>query len=318
MPTCNTLILSAGRRKRLYDLIVDHYQSNNIVGKIFVADATPELSSVCMSSENALKILKVNETGYIDNLKQIIHDHSINVVIPTIDPELIEVAGLGKNEHQFHPIISNPNIVHTFSTKTSTYNFFRDHNVKTPNIIKKPTKSDLPLFAKLDNSSSSVGAQKVETEQQLLFLLNSDKNYVFQEFIEGNEFTIDFFVDHNQELIAIIPRQRLEVRAGEVSKALTVNDQDLSSQTTEVIKKLDGAYGPMCIQAIKNKTGIYFIEINTRFGGGYPLTHQSGANFIEYIYNHFFGIPSAPNINWSSNMLMLRYDHEVIVSGHRI
>ena len=50
MPTCNTLILSAGRRKRLYDLIVDHYQSSNIDGQIFVADANPELSSVCMSS----------------------------------------------------------------------------------------------------------------------------------------------------------------------------------------------------------------------------------------------------------------------------
>lgn len=318
MPTCNTLILSAGRRKRLYDLIVDHYQSSNIDGQIFVADANPELSSVCMSSENALKILKVNETGYVDNLKQIINDHSINIVIPTIDPELIRVAGLEKIDHQFHPIISNSKIVDTFATKTSTYNFFRDHDVKTPNIVKNPTKNDLPLFAKLDNSSSSVGAQKVETEQQLLFLLNSEKNYVFQEFIDGNEFTIDFFVDYNKELTAIIPRQRLEVRAGEVSKALTVNDPDLISQTKEVIKRLDGAYGPMCIQAIQNKTGIYFIEINTRFGGGYPLTHQSGANFIEYIYNHFFGIPSTPTLDWSSNMLMLRYDHEVIVSGHRI
>lgn len=317
---CNALLLSAGRRKRLHDLLADYFNQHEIDGTMFVVDAKPELSSVCMSSSNAFKISKATETFYIDDLKQFIKTHDINVIIPTIDTELLPLAEFKdtNTSTNIYPIISSPSAVRTFSSKRSTYNFFKNNQINTPKIIDHPTKDDLPLFAKLDNSSCSIGAQKVETALQLEFILNSGKDYVFQEFIDGEEFTIDFYIDNSQTLLATIPRQRLETRAGEVSKALTVNDPELIQETNTVIGKLNGLFGPLCIQAIKNDDGIFFIEINTRFGGGYPLTHQSGVNFIEFIFNDYFNFPNQPISNWEDNMLMLRYDHEVIVSDYRI
>lgn len=317
---CNALLLSAGRRKRLHDLFTDYFHENNIIGNMFVVDANPELSSVCMSSSNAFKISKATEPHYLDDLTEFIKKNDINIIIPTIDTELLPLANFKEriSSTEIYPIISSSNMVRTFSSKRTTYDWFKANQIKTPKIIDHPTKDDLPLFAKLDNSSCSIGAQKVETELQLAFILNSGKDYVFQEFIDGVEFTIDFYVDSDQNLLATIPRKRLETRAGEVSKALTVNDEVLINETNNVISKLNGLFGPLCIQAIKNDDGIFFIEINTRFGGGYPLTHQSGVSFIEFIFNDYFKFPNTPISNWKNNMLMLRYDHEVIVSDYRI
>jgi len=318
--SCNTLLLSAGRRKRLHDFIEDYYRVHDINGKIFVTDSNPELSAVCMSDSNYVKILPANNPNYLDNLTQIISDNDINIIIPTIDHELLHLSMLQNNLHHqpLLPIISSTDFVRTFSSKTATHDFFNSNAILTPQIINTPTKNDLPLFAKLNHSSSSIGAQIVTQNDQLQSLLNSSSDYVFQEYVKGTEFTIDFFIDINQKLLATVPRQRLEVRAGEVSKALTIYDEALIKATTLAIKKLTGAYGPLCIQAIKNDQGIFFIEINTRFGGGYPLTHQAGVNFIEFIFNDYFKLPNQKISNWSKNLLMLRYDHEVIVNDYSI
>lgn len=317
---CNILILSAGRRKRLYDFFVQQLQDLGIAGKVFVTDANPELSSVCMSSAHSFPSVKASSDNYFEFLEDVIAKHNINIIIPTNDLELSKLACFKelRTSNTIFPVISNKNIVDAFTLKTSTFNFFNKKKIQTPRIVDSPTEKDLPLFAKLNNSSSSIGAQKVETVEHLEFLLGQDKPFVFQEFIAGEEYTIDFFIGKNGLALTAVPRRRIEVRGGEVSKSLAIKDELIIKEVETIASKLDGAYGPMCIQVIKNKDGLFFIEINTRFGGGYPLTHQAGANFIEYIINDYFNIPNKPNFSWRDKTLMLRYDHEVIVHDYSL
>ena len=65
----------------------------------------------------------------------------------------------------------------------------------------------------------------------------------------------------------------------------------------------------------KTENKIVFIEVNPRFGGGYPLTFLSGANFAEYLIKDYLGMKLEYNEDWKNNNLMLRYDAEVIVDG---
>jgi len=59
---------------------------------------------------------------------------------------------------------------------------------------------------------------------------------------------------------------------------------------------------------------IYAIEINPRFGGGFPLSYLAGANYPKWIIQEYLqGKQIAEYQDWQENLLLLRYDHEVLV-----
>ena len=74
------------------------------------------------------------------------------------------------------------------------------------------------------------------------------------------------------------------------------------------------AYGPICAQAIENEAKeAAVIEINARFGGGYPLAHKAGAEFARWLLELHLGIPCSANNDWQKNLAMLRYDAALFV-----
>jgi carbamoyl-phosphate synthase large subunit len=203
----NILLLSAGRRKRLYELIQETMNELEISGTIYVADANPFLSSVCMDTPHFLTCPRVIEPNYISVLKQLILDHQIHIIIPTIDTELRDVSKLDVSQflHSVMPVISSLDIVDYFDSKIATESFFVKNGFKTPKIIANPTFNDLPLFAKLDQSSASIGAQVVKSSEQLQYLLSLDESYVFQEYIQGVEFTVDAYINRKGEILGVVP-----------------------------------------------------------------------------------------------------------------
>jgi carbamoyl-phosphate synthase large subunit len=79
---------------------------------------------------------------------------------------------------------------------------------------------------------------------------------------------------------------------------------------------LPGVIGCICIQLFYRESDydVVGIEINPRFGGGYPLSYYAGANFPEYIVREYIQGESLEYMDtWRDNTLMLRYDSEVIV-----
>ncbi|RTZ49695.1 hypothetical protein EJ377_05105 [Chryseobacterium arthrosphaerae] len=59
------------------------------------------------------------------------------------------------------------------------------------------------------------------------------------------------------------------------------------------------------------------IEINPRFGGGYPLSYLAGANYPEWLLKEYFMGHDIPYFeDWEDNLLMLRYDDEVLVRNY--
>lgn len=117
----------------------------------------------------------------------------------------------------------------------------------------------------------------------------------------------------------MVPRKRLQVRAGEVSKALTQKNQ-VYFQLVEKLAHLQGAIGCLTIQVFYSElnNNLLGIEINPRFGGGFPLSYLAGANYPKYILQEYLLEQSiAFNEDWKKNLLMLRYDAEVLVNDYK-
>ncbi|MEA1953172.1 MAG: ATP-grasp domain-containing protein [Campylobacterota bacterium] len=315
----NILITSAGRRVSLVKNFQDTLKKFNPNGKVFTTDMNPFLSSACQVSDGYLKVPRVTDKKYLEILKEYCVQNSISIVIPTIDTEL-DILAKAKEDFLKSNIfiaISSKEICDIFYLKDSTEDFFVSNNIDTPRQINDIANCNYPIFAKLNNSSCSIGAQIVYTPE-IAKKLSCDKNYVFQEFIQGDEFTVDTFIDKYGEVISVVPRQRLEVRAGEVNKAKAVKDKDIINAIKDLCKILKGAYGCITIQLFKTDDRIVFIEINPRFGGGYPLSPLSGANFAEYLIKDYLEIDLKYDENWIDGNIMLRYDAEVIINDNSI
>ncbi|HFS4842500.1 TPA: ATP-grasp domain-containing protein, partial [Enterococcus faecium] len=82
--------------------------------------------------------------------------------------------------------------------------------------------------------------------------------------------------------VSIVPRKRIATRGGEILKGQIIKDRELIETTKKMLEKLN-AIGHITIQCIKNEKGIFYLEINARYGGGAPISIKSGANSPEYI-----------------------------------
>ena len=85
---------------------------------------------------------------------------------------------------------------------------------------------------------------------------------------------------------------------------------------------IEGAVGCLTAQFFKHKeddSKVYAIEINPRFGGGYPLSYLAGANFPKWIIQEYFLKESISDQfdSWEDKLLMIRYDDEILVHGYK-
>ncbi len=170
-----------------------------------------------------------------------------------------------------------------------------------------------PCFLKPWDGYAGRGNAVVNNRKELLFYAKSIPNTICQELVEGTEYTCDVYVDFGMKVRCVVPRKRIEVRAGEVSKGQVAKNARIMSEATTLVEKLGAGPGVITLQLFLTGDGkIKYIEINPRFGGGAPLSIKAGADFPKWILHELAG--GKPNIRsdgFKDGLIMLRYDSEV-------
>ena len=322
MTNKNILITSAGQRVSLIKACQSEIKKINPEGKIFTVDCNPVLAPACHISDGYAKVKKVTEEGYFEELMSICELWNIGIVIPTIDTELIVMSKVKGSfaKKSIELIVSNPDFVSLCRDKRLLNNFFIDHNIEIP---AQYSKDDLryPLFIKPYDGSLSAGTYLVKSSEFLTPEHIENSKAMFMEYIdpmEYSEYTVDTYYNRKGYLKSAVPRKRIFVRSGEINKGVTRNNC-IVPFIKEKLYYIKGAVGCLTMQFfLKNDNSkILGIEINPRFGGGYPLSYLAGANFPgmliqEYLLNQ----EVEANFNWEDNLLMLRYDDEVLVHNY--
>lgn len=280
------LFTGVGRRIELLQAFRNAALVLNKELKIYGADMAGTAPALAYC-DYTRKVVAMKDPGYIDNLLSICSDDHIDLLIPTIDTDLLV---LSENKGKFEAIgtkvmISNPDKILICRDKNNTSQFFVDCGLHAPMPVNdwKEYKSGYPAFIKPKDGSSSINAYKVANEEELEVYAGQVEDYIVQPFVSGNEYTIDIFCDWEGEPISVVPRERLQVRAGEVLKTQICMDKTMIEESKELCKAFKPC-GPMTVQLIRDAAGIdWFIEINPRFGGGAPLSMKAGARSAEAI-----------------------------------
>lgn len=139
---------------------------------------------------------------------------------------------------------------------------------------------------------------------------------MLQEYVGGDEYTIDVFLDFDSNPITIVPRLRLATRSGEISKGLIVKHRIIIDTIKNMMDKFK-FIGHITVQ-LKIDKEIKIIEINPRFGGGAPMSIAAGADSCENLYRLLMGEQLSYNEDYEDDVYFLRYDSSIMVKKGEI
>ncbi len=317
------MVSSAGRRVELINCFRRDAAELGIRLEVIAVDMNPDQSVACQVADRAKRVPICKSTEYSKTLLDICKKQKVSLLIPTIDTELNVFA---QQREVFAEIgtrvaISSLDVVEISRDKLLTAQFLARHDLPVPrtemlaDFLAQPEDWHWPVILKPRRGSSSIGIHVVHKIQELQSLLPLSGEYIAQECKIGDEYTVNVYFDTSGKLRCAVPHQRLETRNGEVSKGFTQRHQGLLTLAQKMGEALPGPRAALCFQAIIDDAAApWIIELNARFGGGYPLAHKAGAHFSRWLLEERLGKAPSYADAWEADLLMLRYDAAVFVS----
>lgn len=317
----NILILSAGRRVSLLRGFQE--AAAKIGAGVFAADMSPSLSAACRIAERRFELPHVLDDSYSAALEELCRENAVSLAVPTIDTELPVLARLRERfeEKGINLVVSDSALIADCADKRRTAKLFERHGLPAPELYGSREEIVYPVLVKPYDGALSKGVFIVKNGSEMSDAILKNEKNIYCEYIDHefhDEYTCDLYYDRESRLKCAVPRRRLQVRDGEVNKALTVKNE-IVALLFERLGHLSGARGCITVQLFRNRhTGAHrFIEINPRFGGGYPLSRLAGADFQAWLIDEYMRARNVPVFHgWEDRLLMLRYDGEVIASGY--
>ncbi|UCD28947.1 MAG: ATP-grasp domain-containing protein [Planctomycetota bacterium] len=309
------LFTCAGRRVELIRAFMRAASPLGIKIVVHTADADPSFAASCIAHHTHL-VPTVDSPGYIPALLKIVEKNKIDLLIPLIDTELYKLARAREKFARLScaAIISSPRVVKICQDKLLAYDFLARNGIDTPKTwsyqqILNQHRYKFPYFLKPRKGSASKGNFILHNKTDLHTLAPRVPDAIVQEFVPGDEHTLDVYTGLDGRPRSVVPRKRVEVRGGEVTRALTVNHPGIIETGFKVAEALGECVGVITIQLFLAFDGrIRVIEINPRFGGGVPLAIRAGANFPKWILAEWLGRkPRIREVNFKAGLMMLRY-----------
>lgn len=256
--------------------------------------------------------LKWSDPGVVDDIVRICKEKEVNIILPFVDGA-IEIASRCSAllPDVFVPV-SEADVAAVMFDKVEAAKVFKEAGIPIPTTYTALTAS-IPAIAKPRHGSASRGIKVFNNIEELMHLQNIS-DYLVQEYIENREeYTVDCYVDREGRVLCTVPRIRLEVMGGEVTRTRTCHIPMLEEMSRRVIDAFK-LRGPVTLQYLHDLDHDRFLlmEVNPRLGGGVICSIYAGAPFTDYIIQESMGVPLTPCDDWTDGTLMARYWKEVI------
>jgi carbamoyl-phosphate synthase large subunit len=333
----NVLLTCAGRRNYL----IEYFRAAlGPEGRVFAADASPTAAALA-EADAAFVAPRLCDPNYIPWLLHICREWRVAMVVPLSDYELPLLAA---HRAQFVaagtlPVVSSPAAVEICLDKWAAYSFLRDRGIATPRTYRSlgDARAALdrgevafPLVVKPRWGSGSAGIEVVldAAELELAYPLavrryarslppgvvaaEPEEAALIQEWLAGEEYGLDVINDLAQRHVATLAKRKLLMRSGETDRAVTIADPRFAALGARLGAAL-GHIGNLDCDVFDAGGTLTVLEMNPRFGGGYPFAHTAGANLPAALIAWARGETACPA--WfacEAGMTMAKCDRTVI------
>lgn len=307
MNTVKILLTSAGRRGYLVKYFKDALGGN---GEVHVANSSKLCPAFIYADYTVITPL-IYDKKYIIFLKEYCLEKKINAIISLFDIDLLVLA---EHKQEFANIgvtivVSSMEVIETCNDKWNTYTFLKKAGFNTPktylnlddalrNIEQK--KIQYPLILKPRWGMGSIAIYTADNEEELKIFFEKINNQVKESYLEyesirtpqnnaliqeqlsGQEYGIDVINDLSGNYQATIVKKKYAMRAGETDCAMTVQEAELE-RCGENLSRALGHIGNLDVDIFYDGSKPFVLEMNARFGGGYPFSHIAGADLPRAI-----------------------------------
>lgn len=316
----NILLTSVGRRTYMVEYFKQALQKKGLV------HAANSLYTYALTrADKYIVTPQIYDDGYILFLLDYCRREKISAIISLFD---IDLPILAKNielfaQNNINILVSDHNVTQICNDKWKTYQFLTEIGLPQPNtyISLKELKDSIntgkvrfPIVLKPRWGMGSIGICKVYNEEELNVYYRSLKRDIFctylkyessadmesciiaQQFLSGQEYGVEIINDLECNYVTTFAKKKLAMRAGETDIAEIVDSSEFV-KIAEVISKSLRHKAVLDVDCFKNDKGeIMVLEMNCRFGGQYPFSHNAGANVPLQIIKWLDGEPSDRNL----------------------
>ncbi len=320
----NILFTSVGRRVELLRAFRRAYQALGFDGRIVAVDMDP-LAPALRTADRSYLVPPLRSPDYVAKLAAIFKQEAVDLVFPLIDPDIPALA-----EHRgeleaggTRLAVVSVEAAQTAADKWQTYQFFRNLGLATPQSwlpdgpeAGEEAEAHFPRVVKPRFGSASQHVFRVDDAAQLHFF---SRHYVprpmIQEWIDGPEITNDVVCGLDGRLLAVVSRERIRVRSGEVSIGRTVYDPEIAEACARIAAALP-AVGPITVQCMMREGRPHYTEINARLGGGLPLAVAAGADVPRWLLAQMAGLDVAipPLGSYRTGVYLSRFDESLFLT----
>ncbi len=302
----NILFTCAGRRTYL----LKYFKENLSEGDKIIATDMQLSAPALQVADVKLQVPSVYDSNYIDATIKICKDYHVDALISLND---LELPILSDNKSRFEAIgvkvlVSDPNVIDICFDKYKTAQWVESlglHSPKTYVRLEDAKKAlsngeiAFPLFMKPRWGSGSIGLETINDMEELDIYYDllmkkikktilatasvGDEYIMIQEKLTGAEFGLDVMNDLEGNNVAVSVKQKLAMRAGETDKAITVDLPEVRAIGKKIGEQLKHI-GNLDMDIMQRANGDYCVlELNPRFGGGFPFSYEAGVNFPKAI-----------------------------------
>ncbi len=285
----NILITNVGRRDYFIDFLIKLKKKIKKLN-IYICDNNINIFKKNIKKVTYIETCKVseNKNKYLKQIKNIVTKFKIELIVPCTN---FDLDLLSKKKDYFKKkkcllSVSDNNLIKKLINKNETYFFCKKNKISTPKIYQKfeeviNKKKKFVIKEKFGHSSK--GLKVISNIKRKHFR----KNYIVQDFINGQEFHLDILNDFTGKFISCCPKKKIAMRDGETEKAEIVLNKQIINYAKKISKVFKHIGNLDCDLIIKKNKKIYFLDFNPRFGGGYPFTHLSGLNYLYMLIKKF-------------------------------
>lgn len=237
---------------------------------------------------------------FIPQLIEICRECRIEMIIPVLDGDALKLSTAREQFKAVGTVVAcnSPQSIERANDKLLSYQVCQEAGVRQPRLYEGPdaiSEADLPVLAKPRGGVSGRGIIRFDGVSELRGFTGNATGMLWQQFIPGDEFTVDTFSKPSAGNFVAVPRLRKVVKAGQMVQGETIDDPEViefAGRCCEAFDITDVA----CVQIIRHSATqeLYFVEINPRYGTGVSLSIAAGVFFPRLQYErNVVGLPTA-------------------------
>ena len=278
MPRCKIILLGASKRVDSIQLLLGASEQLGVKLELFSIESNPSLLHPISDLAEVVKGPEFQDPKFLDSVTKIANStHSI--VVPFMDSAAIGISRHQSTENLKLLASADSEMI---SNKRLMKKVAGDFGVEViPNTLE-----GWPKILKPEAGFGSKGHQLAKDEKELTSIQETQKGLIVEDFLPGQESTVDVYFRKDSKIHSLIARDRLIVESGEVISTKTRDANPFEIKVISAFSKLK-LVGPVNFQFLKSREKEYLLEINPRFSGGSTASIRAGWQAWKWILQEY-------------------------------